>query len=89
MNAVLRLAPWVALTVCFWLIERTAMHLTARPAGGAILEVLSNIRVTRSLAFVLGIAGVLYGLQQRNLRRRSEQLYQQRVRQMESKTREQ
>lgn len=89
MNAVLRLAPWAALVLCFWLIERIAIHLTAQPAGGAILQVLSNIRVTRSLAFVLGIAGVLYGLQQRNLRRRSELLYQERIRQLQSKTREQ
>jgi hypothetical protein len=86
MNTVLRLAPWLALVSCFWFVEQTAEHLMQKPAGAAILQVLSNVRVTRSLAFVFGIAGVLFGLQQRGLRRKAEALYQERIRQLESKT---
>lgn len=85
MSGLIRLAPWLALVLCFWFIEQTAEHLIRKPAGATLLQVLANVRVTRSLAFVFGIAGVLYGLQQRSLRRKSEAVYRARIRQLESK----
>ena len=84
MNPLLRVAPWVALAFSFWMVERKAAHLTQKPPGAAVLQVLSNIRVTRSLAFVFGIAGLFYGLQLRNLRRRSEAAHRERIRQLEA-----
>jgi hypothetical protein len=65
--------PWAALLAALWLIRETAAGLLGKDS---MLEVwiawMSNARVTRMSAFIFGLAGIAYGLQQRALRREAE-----------------
>jgi len=65
--------PWAALLAALWLIRETAAGLLGKDS---MLEVwiawMGSARVTRMSAFIFGLAGVAYGLQQRALRREVE-----------------
>ncbi len=66
-------APWSALLLALWLIRETASGLLGKDS---MLEVwiawMGRARVTRLSAFIFGLAGVAYGLQQRAVRRELE-----------------
>lgn len=66
-------APWAALLLALWLIRETASGLMGKDS---MLEVwitwMSRARVTRLSAFIFGLAGLAYGLQQRAVRRELE-----------------
>lgn len=65
--------PWAALLAALWLIRETASGLLGKDS---MLEVwiawMGRARVTRLSAFIFGLAGVAYGLQQRAVRRELE-----------------
>lgn len=65
--------PWVALLLALWMIRETASGLLGKES---MLEVwiawMGRARVTRLSAFIFGLAGVAYGLQQRSVRRELE-----------------
>lgn len=65
--------PWAALLGALWLIRETASGLLGKDS---MLEVwiawMGRARVTRLSAFIFGLAGVAYGLQQRAVRRELE-----------------
>ncbi len=65
--------PWAALLIALWLIRETASGLLGKDS---MLEVwiawMGRARVTRLSAFIFGLAGVAYGLQQRAVRRELE-----------------
>ncbi len=65
--------PWVALLLALWFIRETASGLMGKDS---MLEVwiawMGRARVTRLSAFIFGLAGVAYGLQQRSVRRELE-----------------
>jgi len=62
--------PWVLAILLLLVIRDTALALTeTESAARAWLSIARNIRVSRGFAFVFGAGCVLYGLQQRNLRR--------------------
>lgn len=65
--------PWAALLLALWGILETASGLLGKDS---MLEVwiawMGKARVTRLSAIIFGLAGIVYGLQQRVLRRELE-----------------
>lgn len=61
--------------VLYWLILRefhaTVLALAEGEPENPYLQLLTSLNNIRSFAFLLGILGVFYGLQQRALRRRA------------------
>lgn len=70
-----KVLPWAALLAALWLIRETASGLLGKDST---LEVwiawMAKARVTRLSAFIFGLAGVAYGLQQRAVRREMERM---------------
>ena len=62
--------PWGLLTVALYLLLRVMTAVSpAQSTAETFISLLSNVSRTRGFAFVFGFCGVVYGLQQRNLRR--------------------
>jgi hypothetical protein len=51
----------------------------AQSAAETLISLLSSVSRTRGFAFVFGFCGVVYGLQQRNLRRTETERLHQRI----------
>jgi hypothetical protein len=66
-------APWAALLLALWLIRETASGLLGKDSMFEVwIAWMGRARVTRLSAFIFGMAGVAYGLQQRAVRRELE-----------------
>ena len=62
--------PWGLSILLILAVRDTALAMTETDsAAKAWVDIAGNIRVSRGFAFVFGAGCVLYGLQQRNLRR--------------------
>jgi hypothetical protein len=81
-----RVLPWLLAIVLLMLVRSTVSSITGQDTlTGAWLEFTSHIRVSRGFAFVFGGFGILYGLQQRNLRRAEERRLFQRLAELENR----
>jgi hypothetical protein len=68
-----KVAPWLVLAYIAYLSHQAILLLAQ--GGGAVhpyLHLIATVNRARSFAFLLGILGVVYGLVQRELRRRAE-----------------
>lgn len=78
--------PWAALLAALWMIRQTASELLNKDS---LLEVwiawMGNARVTRLSAILFGLAGIGYGLQQRELRRQTERMLSECLQQREAR----
>ncbi len=80
-----RVAPWLLVCISLLLLERAiAAAARADTAGSVIVFLMSNVKVTRGFAFVFGLAGVIYGLQQRSLRRAEAARQERRIAELEA-----
>ena len=61
--------PWLGVCVALYLFAGiVAAALGSSSISNAWVQLMSNVSRTRGFAFVFGFLGVLYGIQQRNLR---------------------
>jgi hypothetical protein len=62
--------PWLCLCVALYLFAGIMAAAFQSESGANIwIQLMSNVSRTRAFAFVFGFLGVLYGIQERNLRR--------------------
>jgi hypothetical protein len=65
-----KVLPWIAAIGLVLAVRSAALALSGQETTlGAWLELTSRVRVSRGFALVFGGLALLYGLQQRNLRR--------------------
>lgn len=84
--AVHRVLPWLLAIGLLMLARNAVSSITGQDTlTGSWLEFTSHIRVSRGFAFVFGGFGILYGLQQRSLRRAEEKRLYQRLAQLENR----
>ena len=84
--AIRRLAPWLVLLCALWLVRDTAARLSGKHSGVELwIMWMSSAKVTRLSAFIFGVAGVLFGLQQRSLRRSEQDRMGRRLEQLEAR----
>ena len=70
--------PWAAVCLALYLFLQI-VRAAAGTGSDAIVALLSNVTRTRALAFVFGVMGALYGIEQRNLRRTATQRLKARI----------
>jgi hypothetical protein len=79
-------ARWLPVIIVLVLLKEITHELAGqRSFVDAWLLLMAQAKVTRLFAFVFGFAGVLYGFQQRNLRRSLEKQWQSRLEALESR----
>jgi len=79
--------PWGLGILLVLVVRDTALAMTETDsAAKAWLGIAGNIRVSRGVAFVFGVGSVLYGLQQRNLRRADRTRLLDRIATLEQRT---
>lgn len=65
-----KVAPWVVGIWFILTIKEAALAISGENSfSAAWVQFTSNIRVSRGFAFLFGLCGIFYGLQQRTLRR--------------------
>lgn len=80
-----RVLPWLLLVVALYVLQRTVGTLTRQEtAAGAWIALMGKAQATRFFAFVFGVCGMLYGLQQRNLRRAAIKRLEARIAKLEA-----
>lgn len=82
---VARVLPWALAAASFWFFHRSAVALSQEsPNISPYLQVLASANRARSFAFLIGVLGILYGLVQRELRRRMAAEFSQRLQALQS-----
>ncbi len=79
-----RVAPWALLALVFYFFRQIVIGFEeGRPGLEMWIGIMTNVTRTRIFAFIFGFAGMLYGLQQRNLRRAESERLQKRIAELE------
>lgn len=73
-----------AIILPFYFMYRTAAVLAGKLTSADIaLKLLGSLTINQSVAYTLGVGGILYGLAERGFRRRKTEYFQGRIRELE------